>query len=449
MTATYVALKSTTLSVNTQTVTITGIPSTYSDIRVVIVPASSSGTNGIRMRINGNTSSVYTSGYMYGNGSTATANMNSTSSNMTISYAIGISTTLGQQSYIIDFLDYANTTKEKNILFRNNFASGVVETGSGLWAVSNAAISELSFNINTFGSSTGDFIAGSTFTVYGILAEVGESTPKATGGIVTSDATYWYHTFTSVGNFIPNQSLSCDYLVVAGGGSGALGNAGGGGAGGYLTGTGLSVTAQSYAVLIGAGGASAIGGTAVSGYNGSNSIFSSITATGGGGGGAATGTNGLSGGSGGGGGGGNGSSSGGAASPSGQGNAGGGASSGAPFGGGGGGGAGGSGGAGPTNGNGGIGATTVISGGATTGAGQLSGGSYYFAGGGGGGERVEDGGSNNAGGLGGGATGSASNQRFDGTANTGGGGGGNGTLNGSSGSGAGGSGIVIIRYTKA
>ena len=43
---------------------------------------------------------------------------------------------------------------------------------------------------------------------------------KATGGTVTSDSTYWYHTFTSNGTFVPNQSLSVEYLIVAGGGGG-------------------------------------------------------------------------------------------------------------------------------------------------------------------------------------------------------------------------------------
>ena len=55
------------------------------------------------------------------------------------------------------------------------------------------------------------------------------SSPKATGGTVTSDSTYWYHTFTSNGTFTPSQALSCDVVVVAGGAGGGYDRAAGGG----------------------------------------------------------------------------------------------------------------------------------------------------------------------------------------------------------------------------
>jgi hypothetical protein len=83
----------------------------------------------------------------------------------------------------------------------------------------------------------------------------------------------------------PAGVTAVDYLVVAGGGSGAYGGSGGnggGGAGGFLTGTALSVTAgTTYTVTVGAGGAAVVSGPA-NGNNGSNSVFSSLTAIGGG-----------------------------------------------------------------------------------------------------------------------------------------------------------------------
>jgi hypothetical protein len=46
-----------------------------------------------------------------------------------------------------------------------------------------------------------------------------------------------------------------DYLVVAGGGGGGSDAGGGGGAGGFLTGSGQSITpASSYSITVGAGG---------------------------------------------------------------------------------------------------------------------------------------------------------------------------------------------------
>jgi hypothetical protein len=102
--------------------------------------------------------------------------------------------------------------------------------------------------------------------------------------------------FTASGTFTAQigQTL-VDYLVIAGGGSGAIAagscqiTTGGGGAGGLRTGTCFPVSPNtSYPVTIGAGGAGVsgvCGGPYSSGNPGNSSIFSTITATGGGGGG--------------------------------------------------------------------------------------------------------------------------------------------------------------------
>ena len=260
-------------------------------------------------------------------------------------------------------------------------------------------------------------------------------------------------TFTvcSVGNVAANNQVS--YIVVGGGASGGAGNnnnngSGGGGAGGFredkspatpytaspLDGAGdITVTAQGYPIVIGAGG------TASSPQNpgaaGNTSTFSTISSAGGGAG--AYNNSGVAGASGGGGAdtgnpGGAGNTP--PVSPP-QGNAGGNGIGSAPaYGGGGGGGAtaAGTNGAAPTAGAGGAGATTCIS--ATPTA---------YAGGGGGGAYMC--GTAAAGGTGGGGAGANKNASGTaGTANTGGGGGGANNPSGTSG--AGGSGIVIIRY---
>ena len=98
----------------------------------------------------------------------------------------------------------------------------------------------------------------------------------ATGGII-SDYTvgsdvYRAHIFTSSGTFVVSDATSdfgstIEYVVVAGGGGGGNGEAGGGGAGGYRssvtgesTGGGgslesaITVSAQSYTVIVGGGG---------------------------------------------------------------------------------------------------------------------------------------------------------------------------------------------------
>ena len=304
----------------------------------------------------------------------------------------------------------------------------------------------------------------------------------ACGGTVTEDGNFKIHTFTGPGTFTVASLASdsandvADYLVVAGGASGGVrnpGNAnGGGGAGGFRyssatfttpscapanpikSPTGLTLTAASFTIAVGAGGAAvaAASGDGVNGNPGSVSTFSSITSAGGGGGGNGGSTPGVAGGSGGGGGGGaarpggtgntppvsppQGSNGGGnpGTSPDGQAGAGGGATAGG-------------GNATPSaNGIGGAGGGIPTSLGTSGVPNAPTDAFRYFAGGGGAGNR--DSIVNQPGGIGGGGKGGKSGEAaVAGTTNTGSGGGGNcSTAAPSNPSGAGGSGIVIIRY---
>jgi hypothetical protein len=254
-------------------------------------------------------------------------------------------------------------------------------------------------------------------------------------------------------------TYSIQSLVIAGGGGGGgnvityNGGAGGGGAGGYrssVTGessggggsaeSALTVTpGTTYTITVGAGGAGAASQTAVSGTNGSNSVFATITSIGGGGGSMSDGgtTAGSSGGSGGGGGG---DAHAGGSGTTNQGYAGGSRTATSTYGGCGGGGAGavgvnGSGGSGTA---GGAGVSSSITGSAVTRGGGGGGGNYTAGGGGAGG----------AGGGGAGGSGS-SGGGTSGTANTGGGGGGTGGASSGNPGGAGGSGVVILSIPAA
>ena len=292
---------------------------------------------------------------------------------------------------------------------------------------------------------------------------------QATGGTVTTSGDFKIHSFTGDGTFCvsvagnlatnPGNPLagpaSADYLVVAGGGSGSGGGGAGGGAGGYrasgfgpspLRGDALTLTAGSFPVTVGAGGA--VGAAPVT--RGSNSVFSTITSTGGGGGTSQTGGSGS---------GGRGPGSSGAAGntppvspPQGNGGGDGGGQSSPYFEGGGGGGGANASGANASGGNGGNGGAGVPN--------QITGSDVSYAGGGGGGIRANPPASGNSGGSGGaGGGGDGGNAALPqanvngnaGSANTGGGGGGGGLKNPPApeypGPGAaGGKGIVIIRY---
>jgi hypothetical protein len=267
---------------------------------------------------------------------------------------------------------------------------------------------------------------------------------QATGGTTVTTGGYKYHTFTSSGSFVVSSGGSApfnvsDYLIVAGGGAGGHRHAGGGGAGGLRQST-ATLSAQTYTITVGGGGAKFTNQDQSGrvGRDGNNSSALSITSTGGGGGG----DNGPAGRSGGSGGGGGESGSGAGSGTPGQGNPGG-SGNGGYGGGAGGGGFGATGTAGASGGQGGIGGSsptiTAFASATSTGSG-----SRYAAGGGGGGYAC--GGRAAAGGTGGGGTGGGDDRSgTDAVQNTGSGGGGGGqTVGPIAGSGA--DGIVIIRY---
>ena len=112
-----------------------------------------------------------------------------------------------------------------------------------------------------------------------------------TGGTLTSDATYYYRTFTANDTLgVANGSLTADLLITAGGGGGGdafyIGG-GGGGAGGVLSPTNVVLTQNNYPVVIGAGGAGGWINDGVRngvGFNGVDTTISTYTAIGGGGG---------------------------------------------------------------------------------------------------------------------------------------------------------------------
>ena len=282
------------------------------------------------------------------------------------------------------------------------------------------------------------------------------------GGTTSSSGGDRIHTFTSSGTFTVPSGLTLsnvEYLVLAGGAGGGAehgtNGAGAGGGGGLRSsrtgsnsGGGASaeskqtISAGSYTVTVGAGGAGVTSGGAANGTPGSNSVFNGITSNGGGygSGDASLSTN--NGGSGGCGGGGNSSGNGaGGSGTSGQGYAGGAGNNSSSHGGGGGGGAGS---AGTNAGSGARGSSHGGDGGNGV-SNDISGSSVIYSGGGGGASW-----NSNPGGYGGGAGGAGGSQSTvggNGTVNRGGGGGAGKDTNSYPGSGSGSSGIVIIRYS--
>ena len=114
--------------------------------------------------------------------------------------------------------------------------------------------------------------------------------PTISGGLLASDATYYYRVFKTNDNFITNFSTSVDVLAIAGGGGGGV--QAGGGAGGLIVSDAKSITAGTYPIVVGTGGLATAAGL--------NTTAFGHTANGGGRGGMSNDTQGGSGGSGGG-----------------------------------------------------------------------------------------------------------------------------------------------------
>lgn len=454
-TTTYEPIATQTLGSAAATIDFSSISQAYTDL-VVVFKGSNSGTTQYFLQVgNGSidTGTNYSTTVLDGNGSAAASGRYSNSDTGVLADYYGTSGGNVKQT-IFNLQNYSNTTTYKTILLRSSLPASETVASVGLWRSTSA------INTIRLRCTSGNFEAGSIVTIYGIAnADIGA---KATGGVITYDDTYYYHTFGASGTFTPKQSLTCDVLMVAGGagtysGSGA---SGGSGAGGLLYGS-IAFTAAAHTVTVGAGGPGSTSTNSRPSSGGSDTVISGgsiTTATAlGGGFGARNGDDGIAGGCGGGAGGyvGNGSNRSNTAAT--QGNSGGltgyGFTGGTTtpinvgaYGGSGGGGTGGVGadcantstGAGPA---GGIGRQYLAFANATG-----TGDNGYYGGGGGGG--LETSGAQGAGGLGGGGKGATNNlPATAGKVNTGGGAGGS-TGNYVSLNTNGGSGIVIVRYPK-
>ena len=434
----YVLLQQVELTKTAASITFNNLPQTgFTDLKIVMSARGDGASGSFICQFNGTTTNL-SSKVLYGINGSAVGSGSYSDENSIWGYTTNSGSTANTfnnaEILIPKYTSNNNKSVSIDAVNETNASDGRQIITAGLWS-STAAITSITLYSKTGSNVATNFTQYSTFSIYGLAAygTTPTTAPKATGGnSILSDGTYWYHTFTSSGMFIPKTTLSCDVLAIAGGGSGS---GGGGGAGGVVYHSGRSVSSRTTA-MVGAGG--------TSGSKGNQTTFDTITCNGGGAGGYDA-TNGP-----GGSGGGNdwshtstvaatqGNSGGG----TGYGNVGGAGSgvAGNGYAAGGGGGAGGAGSAGVsgTSGNGGAGLNTWSSWASVTGTGV----SGYYAGGGGGG--IAGSATRGTGGSGGGGAGGAtdgSQTGSAGTANTGSGGGGRGVDYYS-----GGSGIIIIRY---
>lgn len=157
---TFTPIATQTLGSSQSSYTFSSIPSTYTDLIIVAAIKNNSGDGASYMQVNGDTGTNYNSTVINGDGTSATSVRQSSTGNGMLA------TRCDATNFWINTVqiqNYANTSTYKSALWRNNDGSYVV-AGVGVWR-STAAISSVTLYPN--GAS---YVAGSTFTLYGILA---------------------------------------------------------------------------------------------------------------------------------------------------------------------------------------------------------------------------------------------------------------------------------------
>lgn len=163
-----------TVTSDTQTITLSNIPQTSTDLYVVISPRYNYATTftSLYMQINGNSSAVYAKRMLMGTGSSASSSSASGATSFLCN--IGATGTTGTANTFangaIYFPNYSSTSQNKSFsvdwVVENNTSEGYQELFAGLWG-STAAVTSLSF----YQGSTNPvvpFVAGTTISLYSI-----------------------------------------------------------------------------------------------------------------------------------------------------------------------------------------------------------------------------------------------------------------------------------------
>jgi len=164
MASTYDKIATYTLPSATASYTFTSIPSTYTDL-VLIMNGGLAIADYPAFQVNGDTGANYSYTTLVGTGSVAASGRASGSA-----YGFFDSapvTANGEWNGIAHFQNYSNSTTYKTVIARNNSAisGGGTRATVSLWR-NTAAIT--SIKIYTTGAS--NYVTGSTFTLYGIKA---------------------------------------------------------------------------------------------------------------------------------------------------------------------------------------------------------------------------------------------------------------------------------------
>jgi len=168
MPTTYEPIATQTLGSAASSITFSSIPTTYTDLRLVLVARSSrvDTTDPIYVRVNSDSGSNYSMTYLFGDGSSASSSRSTSISLWQIGSMPAFLAASNLFNFCsMDFFSYAGSTN-KTVLSeesRDMNGSGIVDRRVLLWR-STSAINNIQF---TSGSSS-NFVTGTTATLYGI-----------------------------------------------------------------------------------------------------------------------------------------------------------------------------------------------------------------------------------------------------------------------------------------
>lgn len=169
MPATYEPIATTTLSSAASSITFSSIPGTYTDLRLVIVAATTNtGADGwgLFMQFNSDTGSNYSRTMVEGNGSSAISARATSVTSISVGFTLpGTSTSLWGFGEI-DIFSYAGSTNKTCLMTSSSDlnGSGWVRKSVGLWRNTNA-ITTVGFTVE----GGNNFRSGTSATLYGIL----------------------------------------------------------------------------------------------------------------------------------------------------------------------------------------------------------------------------------------------------------------------------------------
>lgn len=156
--STYTPIATYTATGSVSTVTFSSIPGTYTDL--VLIGFAKDSNNYTGLRVNNNSSALYSRTIMTWNGSSAGS---SRTTGDTTLYVGGNGTNFEVTRY--NFMNYSNTTTYKTIIGTQTTADATSIASVNLWR-STSAINE----INIYSVSGATILTGTTWTLYGIAS---------------------------------------------------------------------------------------------------------------------------------------------------------------------------------------------------------------------------------------------------------------------------------------